>query len=67
VVCGACGAVVGGAGVSDAGGVVVCGVSDGAAGVCADAAPARQSAISAELLNRSKRLLRIDITHPLHS
>jgi hypothetical protein len=58
--------VVSGAGVSDAGGVVVCGVSSGVDGVCDEAAPARQSAISAELLRKSKRLLRIDITPPLH-
>jgi hypothetical protein len=47
--------VLGGAGeVSDAGGVVVCGdVGDGA---CDDAAPAKQSATSAELLRSSKRL-----------
>ena len=38
--------------------------SGGGAGVCDDAAPAKQSAISAELLRRSKRLLRIDMTTP---
>jgi hypothetical protein len=54
-----------GVGVSDAGGVVDCGVSC-AAGVCAAAAPVRQSAISAGLLKRRKRLLWIDITYPLH-
>jgi hypothetical protein len=66
VVCGATG-VVGGVGVvgaSDGGGVVVGGVSAGAGGVCADATPASQSTISAELLRRSKRLLRIDMTTP---
>jgi len=51
------------AGVS--GGVVVAGgLSGGVGGVCDDAAPAKQSSTSAELLNRSKRLLRIDITRP---
>ena len=48
------------------GGVVVVagGVSGGASGVCDDAIPAKQSSTSAELLNSSKRLLRIDITRP---
>ena len=60
---GASGAGVGVAGVS---GVVVVagGVSGGVSGVCDDAIPAKQSSTSAELLNRSKRLLRIDITLP---
>jgi hypothetical protein len=62
VVCGVCGA-----GVSDAGGVVVGGVSDGVVGVCDEAPPATQSATSAELLRRSKRLLEIDMTPPLPS
>jgi hypothetical protein len=60
VVCGTCGP-----GVSDAGGVMTGGVSDGVAGVCDHAAPAKQSAISAELLRKSERLLRIDIIRPL--
>jgi hypothetical protein len=66
VVCGASGVVWGAceAGVSDAGGVVVWGVSDGVGGVCDEAAPAKQSATSAELLRRSKRLLEIDMTTP---
>jgi hypothetical protein len=63
VVCGAAG-VDGGvwvAGASDGGGVVG-GVSVG--GVCADATPVKQSTMNAELLRRSKRLLRIDMTTP---
>jgi hypothetical protein len=67
--CGVCGVVVGACGageVSDAGGVVVCGVSCGA-GACAEVAPAKQSATSAELLRSNKRLLRIDITTPQNS
>jgi hypothetical protein len=69
VVCGASGVVWGAceAGVSDAGGVVVWGVSDWVGGVCDEAAPAKQSATSAELLRRSKRLLEIDMTPPLPS
>src|ERR1700716_3453524 len=65
-VCGASGVVCGvcGAGDSDAGGVVVGGVSDGVGGVCDEAPPATQSATSAELLRRSKRLLEIDMTPP---
>src|SRR5262249_51322224 len=63
-----CGAGVSGAGVGLGGpsGVVVVagGVSGGVSGVCGDATPAKQSSASAELLNRSKRLLRIDITLP---
>src|SRR5215831_13926551 len=63
-----CGAGVSGAGVGVggvSGGVVVAGgVSGGASGVCDDAIPAKQSSTSAELLNSSKRLLRIDITRP---
>ena len=64
--CGASGAACGPceAGASDAGGVVVGGVSDGVGGVCDDAAPAKQSATSAELLRRSKRLVEIDMTPP---
>jgi hypothetical protein len=64
--CGASGAACGPceAGASDAGGVVVGGVSDGVGGVCDDAAPAKQSATSAELLRRSKRLVEIDMTIP---
>jgi hypothetical protein len=64
VVCGAAGVAggVGVAGASDGGGVVG-GVSAG--GVCADATPAKQSTMNAELLRRSKRLLRIDITTPI--
>ena len=60
---GASGAEVGAAGVC---GVVVVagGVSGGVSGVCDDAIPAKQSSTSAELLNSSKRLLRIDITRP---
>jgi hypothetical protein len=41
------------------GAVVVGGVS----GACDDATPAKQSSMSAELLSRSKRLLRMDMTH----
>src|SRR5262245_30903218 len=61
-----CGAGVSGAGVGGvSGGVVIAGgVSGGAAGVCDDAAPAKQSSTSAELLSRSTRLLWIDITRP---
>src|SRR5262252_6444213 len=60
---GVSGAVLGVAGVS--GGVVVAGgVSGGVSVVCDDATPAKQSSTSAELLNSSKRLLRIDITRP---
>ena len=66
--CDGCGAGVSGAGVVVGGvcGVVVVagGVSGGASGVCDDAIPAKQSSTSAELLKRSKRLLRIDITLP---
>src|SRR5215831_3664580 len=66
--CDGCGAGVSGAGVVVGGvcGVVVVagGVSGGASGVCDDAIPAKQSSTSAELLNSSKRLLRIDITRP---
>src|SRR3982074_3019815 len=68
-VCGASGVVCGvcGAGDSDAGGVVVGGVSDGVGRGCDEAPPATQSAASAELLRRSKRLLEIDMTPPLPS
>jgi hypothetical protein len=75
--CEGCGAGVSGAGVEVGGvcgvvavaggvsGVVVAGgVSGGVSGVCGDATPAKQSSASAELLNKSKRLLRIDITRP---
>jgi hypothetical protein len=71
--CGVSGAGCDGAGVSGAGvgvagvsGVVVVagGVSGGVSVVCDDAIPAKQSSTSAELLNSSKRLLRIDITRP---
>jgi hypothetical protein len=65
--CGASGAACGPceeAGASDAGGVVVGGVSDGVGGVCDEAAPVKQSATSAELLRRSKRLVEIDMTPP---
>jgi hypothetical protein len=66
--CDGCGAGVSGAGVVVAGasGVVVVagGVSGGVSVVCDDAIPAKQSSTSAELLNSSKRLLRIDITRP---
>jgi hypothetical protein len=59
-----CGAGVSGAGVG-AGGVSGGGVvAGGGAGVCGDATPTKQISASAELLNRSKRLLRIDITAP---
>jgi hypothetical protein len=68
VVCDGCGAGAGdsdgAAGVSDAGGTVVCGAAGGAGGVCEDAAPAKQSAISAELLRRRNRLVRMDMTTP---
>jgi hypothetical protein len=43
---------------------VVGGVSG--AGVCDDTPPAKQSNMSAELLSRSTRLLRIDMTTPPH-
>jgi hypothetical protein len=66
--CDGCGAGVSGAGagvgVGGASGVVVGGVSGGVSGACDDAAPAKQSSTNAELLNRSKRLLRMDITCP---
>ena len=66
--CDGCGAGVSGAGLGVAGasGVVVVagGVSGGVSVVCDDAIPAKQSSTSAELLNSSKRLLRIDITRP---
>ena len=59
---------VSGAGVGAAGvcGVVVVagGVSGGVSVVCDNATPAKQMSTSAELLNSSKRLLRIDITRP---
>ncbi len=58
--CAGCGAGASAGGVS---GVVVVGGVSGA-GVCDDATPANQS-MSAELLSRSKRLLRIHITIPL--
>jgi hypothetical protein len=60
---GASGAGVGVGGVSG-GAVVAGGVSGGVAGVCDDATPAKQNSTTAELLSRSKRLLRIDITRP---
>jgi len=44
--------------------VVAGGVSGVVSGVCDDAIPAKPSSTSAELLNSSKRLLRIDITRP---
>src|SRR6266404_1010311 len=56
--CDGCGAGVSGAGLG------VAGVSGGVSVVCDDAIPAKQSSTSAELLNSSKRLLRIDITRP---
>jgi len=66
--CDGCGAGVSGAGLGVAGvcGVVVVagGLSGGVSVVCDDAIPAKQSSTSAELLNSSKRLLRIDITRP---
>jgi hypothetical protein len=66
--CDGCGAGVSGAGagvgVGGVSGVVVGGVSGGVSGACDDAAPAKQSSTNAALLNRSKRLLRIDITCP---
>jgi hypothetical protein len=71
--CGVSGAGCDGAGVSGAGvgvagvsgvGDVAGGVSGGVSVVCDDAIPAKQSSTSAELLNSSKRLLRIDITRP---
>jgi hypothetical protein len=62
--CADCGAGASGAGVGGASGVVVVGGVSGA-GACDDATPAKQSSISAELLSRSKRLLRIHITIPL--
>ena len=66
--CDGCGAGVSGTGVGVAGvsGVVVVagGVCGGGSVVCDDATPAKQSSTSAELLNSSKRLLRIDITRP---
>jgi hypothetical protein len=40
------------------------GVSDGVGGVCDEAAPVKQSATSAELLRRNKRLVEIDMTPP---
>jgi hypothetical protein len=49
-------------GVVGVSGVVV--VAGGVSVVCDDAIPAKQSSTSAELLNSSKRLLRIDITRP---
>jgi hypothetical protein len=64
VVCGACGVLCGAGEVSDAGGVVVCGGSGAGDGVCDDAAPAKQSATSAELLKSSKRLLLMDMITP---
>jgi hypothetical protein len=60
--CEGCGAGVSAGGVSGA--VVAGGASGGGAGVCEDATPAKQSSTSAELLSRSQRLLRIDITSP---
>ena len=60
---GVCGVVVVAGGVS--GGVVVAGGLSGRVSVvCDDSIPAKQSSTSAELLNSSKRLLRIDITRP---
>ena len=59
---GVCGVVVVAGGVS--GVVVAGGVSGVVSGVCDDAIPAKPSSTSAELLNSSKRLLRIDITRP---
>ena len=62
--CGASGAACdpGGAGASDAGGPLVGGGSGD--GACDQATPVKQSNASAELLRRSKRLLRIDMTIP---
>jgi hypothetical protein len=51
-----------GCGVSAGGVCGVVGVSG--AGVCDGATPAKQSSMSAELLSKSKRLLRIDMTTP---
>ena len=60
-----CGAGGGGCGVSPGGGAgVVCGGGSGV-GVCAAAAPARQSKASAEPLSSSKRLARIGIRSPI--
>jgi hypothetical protein len=63
-----CGAGVSGAGLGVGGvsGVVVVagGLSGGVSVVCDNATLAKQSSTSAELLNSSKRLLRIDITRP---
>jgi hypothetical protein len=64
VVCGACGVLCGAGEVSDAGGVVVGGGSAAGDGVCDDAAPAKHSATSAELLRSSKRLLLLDMITP---
>jgi hypothetical protein len=64
VVVGACGVLCGAGEVSDAGGVVVCGGSGVGDGVCDDAAPAKHSATSAELLRSSKRLLLLDMITP---
>lgn len=63
--CGASGAACGpcGAGASDAGGLLVGGGSGD--GACDEATPVKQSNASAELLRRSKRLLRIDMTNPI--
>jgi hypothetical protein len=62
--CGASGAacVPGGAGASDAGGPLVGGGSGD--GACDQATPLKQSNASAELLRRSKRRVRIDMTIP---
>ena len=67
-VCGpACGASGGACGpcegASDAGGLLVGGGSGD--GDCEEATPVKQSNASAELLRRNKRLLRIDMTHPI--
>jgi hypothetical protein len=66
VVCGASEVVCEGWGgeASDAGDVVVGGVSDGMGGVCDEAAPVRQSATSADPLRRSKRLVEMDMITP---
>jgi len=62
---GVSGCVPSGAGASAGG---ICGVgggvsiTGGVSGACDDATPAQQSSMSAELLSRSKRLLRMDMT-----
>jgi hypothetical protein len=58
-VCGAAGGVSGAVAAGGASGVVVAG---GVSGACDNATPAKQRSITAELLSRSKRLLRMDMT-----